>query len=310
MANPITSSAFQRLFDTRIREVFENVWTDLTKSESRIEDLYRILPSDSNMEEFYGVGAVPDLQEFTGVIQSLAVYPGFYNKIEPKEFAGKLVFERKFLDDKKFNVMMSNAEGLFTSAHRVREKYGVKTFGYAFSSAYDFLTSEEGTSWCSTAHLTKSGVSTATGFANSGTSALSASSVAATYLLMRKFKNDIGERIDVSPDTLIVPDSLGDKAEEINQTPAGLNSAEGTVNVQKGRYKIIRWRLLDDYSSKNWFMADSRMMKRFLLWIDRIKPEPHTYIDWHNTLMTEISMYMRLGCGPIEWRDIYGHSVS
>ncbi len=65
MANPITSSAFQRLFDTRIREVFENVWTDLTKSESRIEDLYRILPSDSNMEEFYGVGAVPDLQEFT-----------------------------------------------------------------------------------------------------------------------------------------------------------------------------------------------------------------------------------------------------
>ena len=310
MGTPITSSAFPRLFDKRIREVFENTWEDLTKTESRISDVYDVMTSNSNVEEWASVGAVPDIPEFSGVIQSLPVYPGFYNKIEPKEYAGKLVYERKFLDDKKFPVMMADAEGLFTSAHRVMEKLGVRGFAYAFSSAFDFMTSEEGTSWCSTAHLTKSGVSTTTGFSNSGTSALSASSVAATWLLMRRFKNDIGERINVYPDTLIVPDSLGDKAEEINGTPHGLYSAEGTINVQKGRYKIIRWRLLDDYSTKMWFMADSRMLKRVNKFIKRIPPDSHTYIDLHNTLMTEISIYFRCGAGPLEWRCIYGHNPS
>ena len=309
MAHPILASQFPKVFDKRIREIQENVWEDLTKTESHIADLYRVIKSDSNVEEFASVGAVPDIPEFNGVLQSLPVFPGFYNKIEPKEFGGKLIYERKFLDDKKFPVMMADAEGLFTSAHRVREKHAVKGLAYAFSSAYDFLTSEEGVAWCSTAHLTKSQVSTTTGFSNAGTSALSKTSVAAQWLLMRRFKNDIGERISINPDLLIVPDSLGDKAEEIVGTPSGLYSAEGTINMQKGRFKVLRIKLLDDYSTKNWFMADSRMLKRMNIFLDRVKPETNTWIDV-NTLMTEISIYLRFGCGPLEWRCIAGMSVT
>ncbi len=309
MAHPILESAFPKLFDKRIREVQENVWEDLTKSESYLDQLYRVIKSDSAVEEFAAVGAVPDIPEFNGVLQSLPVYPGYYNKIEPKEFGAKLMWERKFIDDKKFPVMMADAEGLFTSAFRVREKYAAKGFNNAFSAAFTFMTSEEGVSWCSSSHTTKSGAATTTGFDNSGTSALDKTSVAATYLLMRRFKNDIGERISINPDLLIVPDTLGDKADEIVGTPTGLYSAEGTINVQKGRFRVIRYRLLDDNSTKNWFMADSRMLKRVNLFIDRIKPETNTDID-KNTLMTEVSIYFRLGCGPIGWQAIYGHEVS
>ena len=309
MAHPILESSFPKLFDKRIREVQENVWEDLTKTESFLDQLYRVIKSDSAVEEFAAVGAVPDIPEFNGVLQSLPVYPGYYNKIEPKEFGAKLMWERKFIDDKKFPVMMADAEGLFTSAFRVREKYAAKGFNNAFSAAFTFLTSEEGVSWCSSSHTTKSGVATTTGFDNSGTSALDKTSVAATYLLMRRFKNDIGERISINPDLLIVPDTLGDKADEIVGTPAGLYSAEGTINVQKGRFKVIRYRLLDDTSTKNWFMADSRMLKRINLFIDRIKPETDTDID-KNTLMTMVSIYFRLGCGPIGWQALYGHEVS
>jgi hypothetical protein len=309
MAHPILESSFPKLFDKRIREVQENVWEDLTKTESFLDQLYRVIKSDSAVEEFAAVGAVPDIPEFNGVLQSLPVYPGYYNKIEPKEFGAKLMWERKFIDDKKFPVMMADAEGLFTSAFRVREKYAAKGFNNAFSAAFTFLTSEEGVSWCSSSHTTKSGVATTTGFDNSGTSALDKTSVAATYLLMRRFKNDIGERISINPDLLIVPDTLGDKADEIVGTPAGLYSAEGTINVQKGRFKVIRYRLLDDTSTKNWFMADSRMLKRINLFIDRIKPETDTDID-KNTLMTMVSIYFRLGCGPIGWQALYGNEVS
>lgn len=309
MANPITSGAFPKLFDKNVREVFSGVWEDLTKAEGRIDTLFRRLPSDSNLEEFYEVGAIPDIPKWTGAMQYLPVYPGFYNKITPAEYGGGLIFERKFLDDKKFNVMMDNTAGLFESAYRVQEKAAADIFNHAFSSAFDFVTSEEAVAWCSSAHTTKSGVSTSSGFANAGTSALDKTSVAATWLLMRRFKNDIGERISINPDTLIVPDALADKAGEIIGTPSGLYSGESTKNMLSGRFKVVSWRLLDDNSTADWFMADSRMLKRFLIFLDRIKPEPHTFID-NETLASKVTLYMRFAAGPTQWRMIYGQNVA
>ena len=305
--NPMTSSQLPRLLDKRLREVSERAFKEL--SEGRIEQLYRMLSTESAFEEFYEIGALPDIPEFNGELQFLSVAPGYYTKVEPKEFAGGVLFERKLLDDKKYNVMDNRAAMLAEAAARVREKYGVRPFAYAFSSAYDFQTSEEAVSLCSTAHTTKAGVSTATGFSNSGTSALSKTSVAATRLLMRKFKNDIGERISIEPDTLLVPDSLYDTAMEIVGTPAGYDTAALDKNMQAGRYKVIPYLRLDDYSTKNWFMLDSRLMKRFLLWLDRIKPEVNNQIDF-NTYQVKHSIYFRIGNGFTNWRFIYGHNVA
>lgn len=305
--NPMTSSQFPRLLDKRLREVSERAFKEL--SEGKIEQLYRMLSTESAFEEFYEIGALPDIPEFNGELQFLSVTPGYYTKVEPKEFAGGVLFERKLLDDKKYNVMDNRAAMLAEAAARVREKYGVRPFAYAFSSAYDFQTSEEAVSLCSTAHTTKAGVSTATGFSNSGTSALSKTSVAATRLLMRKFKNDIGERISIEPDTLLVPDSLYDTAMEIVGTPAGYDTAASDKNMQAGRYKVIPYLRLDDYSTKNWFMLDSRLMKRFLLWLDRIKPEVNNQIDF-NTYQVKHSIYFRIGNGFTNWRFMYGHNVA
>ena len=305
--NPMTSSQFPRLLDKRLREVSERAFKEL--SEGKIEQLYRMLSTESAFEEFYEIGALPDIPEFNGELQFLSVTPGYYTKVEPKEFAGGVLFERKLLDDKKYNVVDNRAAMLAEAAARVREKYGVRPFAYAFSSAYDFQTSEEAVSLCSTAHTTKAGVSTATGFSNSGTSALSKTSVAATRLLMRKFKNDIGERISIEPDTLLVPDSLYDTAMEIVGTPAGYDTAALDKNMQAGRYKVIPYLRLDDYSTKNWFMLDSRLMKRFLLWLDRIKPEVNNQIDF-NTYQVKHSIYFRIGNGFTNWRFMYGHNVA
>jgi phage major head subunit gpT-like protein len=126
---------------------------------------------------------------------------------------------------------------------------------------------------------------------------------------MRRFRNNIGERIEINPDTLIVPDSLGDKAEEIIGTATGLYSAEGTKNMNSGRFKVIRYKRLDDYSTTNWFMVDSKLMKRFLIWIDRVKPETNNTVDFE-TFMIKHSVYFRIAYGFLNWRWIYGHNVS
>jgi len=306
MANPLTSSQFVRLLDARLRKVSEDTFNEIP---SMIDNFYTVLPSDSAFEEFYEIGSLPDIPEFSGKLTYLNVAPGYHNKIEPKEYAAGVEIQRKLTDDKKYAVLDNWAKKLAQSAARKREKIGVRPFAYAFSTAFDFQDSEEGVSLCSDSHTTKAqGVSTSSGFDNAGSTAFNKTSVEATRLLMRKFKNDIGERIEIEPDLLIVPDNLADKAEEITATPSGLYTAESTVNVNYRRFRYLPYKRLDDYSTTDWYMVDSGLMKQFLIWIDRIKNEPNNTIDFE-TFMIKHSIYFRIGNGHLNWRWIYGHNV-
>ncbi len=306
MGSPIISENFIRLLDKRLREVAENEWKELP---TMIPQIYRSIPSDGAWEEFFSVGAVGNFPAFSGKLQYAGISPGYLNRIEPKEYAQGLIFERKFLDDKKYEVMSDQAAALSEAAQRTRETFGVETFAYAFSSALTYQYSEEGVSLCSSSHTTKSGASTSTGFDNAGTDAISATSVAAARLAMRRFKGDIGQRIVIEPDMLIVPDNLYDTALEIVGTDKGLDTAYGNINPQKGRFKVVPYLRLDDYDTNNWFLVDSKLMKKDLLWIDRIPFESKTTIDF-DTFAVKFSGYFRSGCGFKGWRWLYGSQVS
>jgi phage major head subunit gpT-like protein len=281
-----------------------------------IDQLFGVLSSDKAWEEFYGIGGVPDIPTFNGQLEYLSVAPGYYTRIEPKEFAGGIQIERKLIDDDRYDVIKGRQNGLVEAYNRVREKYGAQAFGYAFSSSFQFMSNDEGVSLCSSSHSTKSGASTSTGFDNSGTSALDKTSIGATRILMKQFRNDIGQRIINEPDTLIVPDSLYDAAcEAVGYNEAGASSmmdpdnANGKINVQYKRWKVIAYPRLDDYDANDWFMVDSKRMKEFLQWVDRVKPETETPADFESKMFKQ-SIYGRFGYGWTDWKFIYGHQVS
>lgn len=308
MADVTTSSQLQRLLDKRLREVadFEKLYPNLNPM---IPTLFRMFDSDAAFEEFYSVGSLPDHQRFTGKIPFVNRSPGYHIKIEPYEYALGRQLERKFLDDKKYPVFDDEAVALTNSAGRTMEKEASVIFTGAFSTAFQFQTNEEGVALCGS-HRTKSGTSTATGFSNAGTSAMNKTSVAATRILMRQFRNDVSERIEMSDNfALLVPDNLADAAYELVNTPKGLDTVEGNVNPQYKRYQVIPYARLDDSDTNNWFMVNMDLMKKMLIFINRIKPETKTQIDFH-TLVTMISSYMRFGAGTTDWRWIYGHSVT
>lgn len=313
MGNPLVSSQFMRLLDDRLRKVYVDSFSELP---SMIDKLFGVIKSDKAWEEFYGVGAVPDIPPFNGLLEYLSVAPQYYTRIEPKEFAGGIQIERKLLDDDRYDIIKSRQNGLVGSLLRVKERYGAQAFGYAFSSALTFATNEEAVAMCSSSHTTKSGASTASGFSNAGSSALSKTAIAATRILMRKFKNEAGQRIVIEPDTLIVPDSLYDTAcEAIGWTDKGASSqldpdsANGKVNTQYNRWKVIAYPRLDDFDTNNWFMVDSKQMKEYLIWVDRIAPDITTEKDF-DSMMFKQAIYARFGYGFTDWRFVYGHSVS
>ena len=307
MGSPLDSAAFVRLLDTRLRMVAEQTYNELP---SMIPTLFGMLDSDSAWEEFFAVGEVGDIPEFTGKISYLPIYPGFYTKIEHKEYAGGIQSERKLLDDKKYSVLDNRAAKLMRAAGRTREKHGARAFQNAFSTAYDYMTSEEGVALCSNSHTTKSGTSTTTGFDNLGTSALSKTSVASTRILMKQFRNDISERIDIGDNLgLIVPDNLEEAAWEIVNTPKSLDTAEGNANFHSRRYTVIPYSRLDDTDTNNWFLVDLDKQKEQLKWLNRISPETKNTVDFE-TYIVKSAIYMRHSYGWIDWRWIYGHQVS
>lgn len=309
MGNPIVSSDFTRLLDERLREVAESA-KKFAELKSMIPRLFKVADSASAFEEFFEVGGVPDIQEFTGTINYLAVAPGFYKKIEHREYAGGLQIERKLLDDKKYGVLENRATELMQSAMRVREKKAARAWQYAFSTAFDYMTSEEGVAWCSNSHTTKSGVSTTTGFDNLGTTALSKTAVATARLAMRRFKTDIGERFEVSDNlALVVPDALADTAEEIVGTTKSLDTGDGNINTQYGRYEVISYLRLDDVDTNDWFLVDMDRLKKELIFFDRIPAEYKSTIDF-DTYRSLQAVYMRLSYGFTDWRSVYGSQVS
>jgi len=306
MGNPVISENFIRLLDTRFREVSEKAWDEIPSQKG---ELYRDVPSDSAWEEFFSVSGVADIPAFNGKLEYLSQSPGYLTRIEPKEYAAGLAFERKFLDDKKYAVMSDQIESLTVAAQRTKAKIEVDPFAYAFSSAFTFMYSEEGVALVSDSHTTKTGVSTASGFDNAGTSALSKTSLAAARLAMLRYRNDIGERIVTNPDTIVVGESLADTAYEIVGTPFGYETGNNTKNMMNGRFKVLVLPRLDDTDSNNWFLIDSRQMKKNLLWIDRIVKETKMTINFE-TFMLKWSIYFRCGNGFKDWRWIFGSAVS
>ena len=288
-------------------KVSENEFNDLPKQG---KELYKVVDLNKAEYQTYGVSGLSDIPEFNGKLSYLGRAPGYWSKIEPKEFAAGVITERKFIDDNQWPVLRDNAGALVRSLGRTQEKYRARPFNYAFSTAFDFMQSEENLSLCNDSHLTKSGTSTTNGFDNKGTSALSKTSVAATWLAMRQFRDSISERIEMSDNYgLIVPDTLGDSAEEIVGTVKEVDTANNNINPQYGRYKVFRYMRLDDFDTNNWFMVNWDLMKKYLIWVERISYENDTIIDFE-TKSVKHSIYSRWGNGWDNWRFVYGHQVS
>ena len=307
MGSPVTSADFRRLVEGHVRNVSVQALDFLP---SRKTDLFNVMDSDRPYEDFYDITGVPDIPDFGGKVSYLSISPGWYTKIEPRVFAGGIQFERTLLDDEQYGVLAKRAQSLAEAANRTMVKHEVRPFAYAFSSAFEFHTSEEGVALCSNSHTNKSGASTSTGFDNLGTSALSKTSVAAARLALRQFRSDIGERYYVGDDLcLIVPDALEEEAWEITNTKIGKDTAEGNMNFHAGRYEIITLPLLDDFDSNNWFLAGKSRMKEDLIWIDRVKPDPSQEWDLDSFIL-KLVIYFRIAYGWRGWRWVFGNQVS
>ena len=295
----VSSENFGYLLDPGLRKVFTD---EFGQPGDMISQLYSIEKSGKAIEYDLGVGGTGDLEEFTGTIPYDDFDQQYRTSYTHKEWVKGMKVERKLVDDDLYNVINSRPRLLATVSRRTREKHGASIFNNAFNSTV--FSGGDTLSLCSTAH-TFVGTSTTPG--NSGTTALSATAIEATRILGMKLTDETDNLMDVMYDTILVPPNLEETATQIVKSTLEVGTANNTINFNQGRYKVLVWNRLTD--TNNWFMIDSKYMKMFLKWFDRIPTEFNKDKDF-DTYVAKWSVYARYSYGFSDWRWIYGQNVS
>jgi phage major head subunit gpT-like protein len=305
---PAISENFGSLLEPGLRKIFTEQYNELPEMRPM---LFNVSSSDTSYEKDSSVGAFSDMPVFTGTIEYDEIVEGYPVTYTHAEFAKGFKVERKLFDDDLYGVIAKKPKGLAMSASRTQEKYAAQVFSGAFSGSGTIslngtviLNNTEGLSLCNSAHTSKGISSTQS---NTGTSALSATSVEATRILMSQFKDDKDNLISVQPDLILVPRALEETAWEIISSKGKVDSAENNSNFHFGKYKLAVWDYLADGS--NWFMMDSAMAKMFLQWYDRT-PLEFFQDKSFDTLISKFAAYSRFSFGFSDWRFVFGHKVA
>jgi phage major head subunit gpT-like protein len=259
--------------------------------------------SMSRRERFTSVGGIGQFQQKTpGTAPAEAdVSQQFQKTFVHNPFALQLPFEREFVDDEEWGTVEELGREIGLSAAQTMEVAGAALFNDAFAGAT--YTAEDALSICSSAHLNVDGGNSQD---NSGTSAISMAAIKATRTAMRKFTNYRGEKISVNPDMLIVPVAIEEDSWEIVRSTNRPDGANLVANMYNGMFRLIVWPFLTD--DESWFMVDSRLMARHLLWFQRVPLEFHGDGSLFNGTR-RIGGYYRESHGCRDWRWIYGHTV-
>jgi phage major head subunit gpT-like protein len=295
----IASENFGYLLDPGLRKIFVD---EYALPEGQIDNLFGMEKSNKATEYDLGIGGMGDLAEFDGTIEYDDFRQQYRTSYTHKEWVKGIKIERKLVDDDLYSVINKRPMQLALVAKRTKEKHGASVFNNAFNTSV--FSGGDTYSLCASGHTR---VGTSDTNSNTGSTALSATAVEATRLLMRGFTDETGNLLIARGDTLLVPPALEEAAWEIVNASGKMDTADNNPNFNKGKYKIIVWDYLTD--SNNWFMIDSRMAKMYLKWFNRIPVEFNKDKDF-DTYIAKWSVYTRYSYGFSDWTWIYGHEVA
>lgn len=305
-ASPAIRSQFPDLLDPRFERIFQ---ATLRETPDHVGLLYTMVPSNGRVDmRWSDVGEFGQFEQFTGSVAYDAPNQGYDVTMTPLEFAKGFQIERRLVDTEQYNIMDDRPAGLARSWTRTRQSYAYGLLNGAFSVDNDFYVHSEGVALCSNSHTTTaSGVSTATGFDNLVTTALTATAVAAAKKQGLQLRNDRGDPIETIWDELWYPIDLYDRAEEIIGSAGRPDDATNAINVHNGKFKGMSSPWMTD--TNDWYLCDGAQRRANVFWCDAVGIEYATVEDF-DTLIRKYRAYGVFGNARKDWRWIIGASVS
>ena len=297
----ITAAKMPDALDKTLTKLFSDAYREVPMDYKKIFGLEK---DSTDYVKYSSVGTLGDIPEFTGAGLSALENEQLYDKtLTHVEYAAKYILQRKLMDDNKWKQIFDGVSLLGRSARITKEKKHWAILNEAFITE---PSDGDGTELCASDHPyspTDSGTQS-----NEGTTAFAPTALTATQILMRKITNSKRQNANIMGDAVIVPVDKYDTARETILSTSKVVSewSEGVINVENN-YNIISSIYLTD--ATDWFMVDTKCMKRNLLSIQRL-PLEFSLTDDFDTFQKWARVYERYINGWFDWRFIYGHLVS
>jgi len=196
---------------------------------------------------------------------------GYSKFIENMTWKNSFSLSREIIEDAKTMDLRRKPEAFVTAYYRTRELFAAALLGAAMTAAtsadyggrkFD-ATAADNLSFFNTAHLSKVKGGTQ---CNAFKDAFSDAALAAVETRMQNFCGDNGEVLDISPDTIIIPNiySLKQAVFAVIGADRDPDSAYNGFNYHFGRWNVAVWPYLNKYVSSGtapWMLCDSRYNK-------------------------------------------------
>jgi hypothetical protein len=311
MAVPLSVAGFSDVLDQRFGEILDGLHE---RPDDKVGMFFREKASSQETERGSALTPMSNFQQFsgsggTGTIPFDGPDQGYDWNATNIEWSLGIQIERRLWQFDQFDIIDDSFKFLPDSAFETMQIQAAGVaFNDAFSSSSSWFTHTEGVAIYSNSHTTaRPGISTSSGFDNLVTAALSPAALTSARTQLRLLRDDAGRRRGPEPNALIVPVDLEDRAMEITKTVRGLDSAEGTINVHDGRFRVIPWQYITD--TNDWYLVNLERMKSNLVHYVATEPE-YARVEDFDTLIAKYRGYFNHTFARNDWRFGIGAQVS
>ena len=300
------SQAPIRMFIEKKGEAFEQM--------SFLPKLFNMGKSNHYGEKFTAMTAMEGFQPVgeNGLHPDDSMQESYSKTLEHMTWKNSFAISREMVEDSKLMDLKNKPSAFVTGYYRTREKFGAALFGGAITGSKTITfggksfdsSSADGLGVFDEAHTSKiSGKGTQS---NSFSDAFSVDALAAAECAMQNFKGDNGEILDVSPNTIVIPNiyTLKKSVFEVIGADKDPATANNGFNYQFGRWNVVVLPYLNEYvTGAPWILLDSRYNQDHggAVWLDRTPLDVKSRID-DDTDANIWQGYARFTAGFNDWR--------
>lgn len=302
------SQAPIRMFLEKRGEQFEQ--------QSIVKEIFQMSKSGNFGEKFTNMTAMSGFKAVgeNGTYPEDSMQEGFSKLLEHMTWKDKFVLSQEIVEDAKLMDLKKKPAAFLAGYYRTREKFGAAVLGHAIQGAktMDFtgksfdIAGADTEALFAIAHPSKVSGGTQS---NLFKDAFSADTLGAAESAMQIFKGDNDEILEVSPDTIVIPNVHTLKKAVFAAIGADKDpeTANNGFNYQFGRWRVIIWSYLNQFigttNKAPWVLMDSTYNQEIgsLVWLDRVELSIRSDID-PDTDANQWKGRARFIAGVNDWR--------
>jgi hypothetical protein len=248
---PMTTGSLAKLLYPGVNAFFMTKYNEYDEKWNKLFDVYS---SKRNFEEDVAIsnfGLLSQKSELAPVVYD-TMRQGYTSRYTHITYALGFMVSRELVDDNLYSeISLKKATMLAMSARQTKEIIAANVYNRAFNASYTF---GDGSAILVNNHSNISGGT----YSNILTTAANLSEAAVEQALIdiRKYLDDRGNRINVAPESLILPVDLEFEAERIFKSPGRVGTPNNDINAIKAIGRFPSGIVLNPFltSTTAWFV--------------------------------------------------------